>query len=288
MYQREVFVFAETIYTHWLSAIWKKGAGSEYEILPICPWDLDALPYLGACRFSPLTFPVPGKTTTGMSKEQRKEAQKAKNTNRRRRQTEAKSAAKIQRQKNSAFSSFVRRRWRWNCRIRRQRKLSGEEARTEVTRKCGFCRAEDHSISTCVHPGRTEFMKTKWKGRYYHMRKKRGAKRKERKGRITTRIAPRITRCAVCGDTRHNVRTCPDPSAREWRHETRCSGCWETGHSIITCSKKEVTTLPGIANRSEAPCTTTYTSRVPYLDDRQEGTFEVSIANVVTSTATST
>lgn len=87
MYHRKTVVLAEAIYTHWLYAIWKKGLESEYDFLPVCPWRPERLPYIGCCRFSPLTFPIPGNSITGLSKDERRLQNNIEGVNRRKHRT---------------------------------------------------------------------------------------------------------------------------------------------------------------------------------------------------------
>lgn len=171
MYQRKTVVLAEAIYTHWLHAIWKKGLTSEYDFLPVCPWRPEELSYTGCCCFSSLTFSLPGRTVTGMSEEQRRVKRNADAVDRRRCRTAmGKERDRIRRRKRYGFSSIALKRWRADQRIRNQRRQN--EYKATPIRNCAFCQAGDHWISNnCPQPGRTGFMKTKWKGCYCHLTK---------------------------------------------------------------------------------------------------------------------
>lgn len=166
-----------------------------------------------------------------MSKEQRRLALNVASTNRRRRRTdEEKARERARRKKTAAFRWVAIKRWKENNRLRQLRKKLENNVKMRAARKCLFCRAAAHDIRTCDAPGKEVFMKTKWKGR---------CPRKERpKGQKSEKKETRIPGCAVCGDPGHNVRTCTDPAAEEWRYDIRCSNCWETGHSALTCPRK--------------------------------------------------
>lgn len=234
VYNRKTFVLAEAIYTHWLGAIWCKGS-RQYNVLPICPWDRDCLSWTGCARFSPFTFPLPGANLSTIPRWQRlmachertRRAEQSKTPEERQ-----KKRLERQRRQEKAFGYFVIKRWKKNQTERMRRKhqahFEREVSKRPNIRKCAFCRSEYHLIHECKAPGVGNFKKTKWKGRYYHLRKAKDTK-------PTGRTFRGLPRCSICRQQGHNVRTCPDPAAKEFCYENRCSNCWETGHHANAC-----------------------------------------------------
>lgn len=235
IYQRKTVVLAEIVYTHWLGAIWKKGLKKEYNVLPICPWDFDTLPWTGCCRFSPLTFPLPGRTNNLPKSERIKLARAEKIQKLKDMDPKKKRKMYLERRLkgNRVWQNFVALRWKKNARLRRERHQPNPKP---TTRKCAFCRSNDHTIDKCDAPGKDEFCRTKWKGRFYHRRQQKEAEERKAKGADTTRRTTRsLPRCSICRKEGHNVRTCEDPAAEEFCYESTCSKCLQPGHRVQTC-----------------------------------------------------
>lgn len=233
-YQRKTVVFAEAIYTHWLCTIWKKGLGNEYAILPICPWGPESLPWSGCCRFSPFTFPLPG-PVNNLSAEERyktrkesvKRKMKALTPEQRRQQRQNR-----EEREGPLFSKVVRKRWKKREKARKQQ-VYGVKSLT--ARRCAFCRSGDHTITDCKASGKEAFLKNSWNGRFYHRRK--AVSKKTSKKTFLVRMP---VRCSICRKEGHNVQTCPDPTAGQFRNLRRCSNCWGTGHTARICPPKRV------------------------------------------------
>lgn len=176
IYQRKTVVLAEIIYTHWLGGIWKKGTKKEYNLLPICPWDFDTLPWTGCCRFSPLTFLLPGRTNNlgeRMKLARERKIQKLKNMD----PVKKRKMCQERRLKgNRAWQNFVALRWKKKMHAFDE---SGSSQPWSVQHEnVHSARAMAIPSIDVNAPGKDEFCRSKWKGRFYHRRSRR-RRRKE-------------------------------------------------------------------------------------------------------------
>ncbi|KAJ6004855.1 hypothetical protein N7540_012654 [Penicillium herquei] len=233
---RKTVVLAEAIYTHWLFGIWAKDLETQYSILPICPWDSSCLSWEGCCRFSPFTFPLPGKFSNLTLAERRlntRERQKLKYASLSP-QERKELRERIYKREGSDFhlvpikGSYKR--------VKKQLQKSNVE-RSRARQTCAFCGSEKHLITGCEAPGKADFMKNAWKGRYYHLAKEKDLEKSPEKPKpvmdiVRARPAPR---CSVCKEEGHNIRTCPNPEAAEFHYARRCSTCRGTSHNCLKC-----------------------------------------------------